>query len=107
MIRTGACRLLFSTSRWSLRMGCRRPRSLRWRRRVVALRRLHGESALFCCQDDVAEIAAGRSLIRDVSDAVLIAEFLLDAGIDVRDRLFFCHFKKSSSGLAGDLFQNF
>src|SRR5271165_6378888 len=77
------------------------------RLRVVSLARLHDEVFVGGGQIDLVVARAGDGLVGGVAEAVLVAQLLLNLGIDLIDRLFLRHFKEAAASFAGDALQDF
>src|SRR5271156_4621671 len=75
--------------------------------RVVTLSRLYREILLL--HGDVNLVISRRNvrLVRDIAQAVLIAEFFVQRSVNLIDALFLRNFKKTPACFSGYLFENF
>src|SRR5579863_6806444 len=71
---------------------------------VVAVSGLYGQPFLFYGQADFAK--SRFCFVRRIAQAVLVPQFLFQAGIDLLDGLFLGDFIKTAPGLLGNLLQD-
>src|SRR5271157_4805948 len=75
--------------------------------RVIPLARLHSEVFVGGGQRDLVIASSGDSFVGGVAQAVLVAQFLFDLGIDLIDRFFLGHLEETSASFSRDLLQDF
>ena len=71
---------------------------------VVTLSRLHDEILLLHGDVNLVIARADVRLVRDIAQAILIAEFFIQRSVNLIDALFFRNFKETPACFSGYLF---